>query len=172
MSKKTENAFVEWSVHYLAKDYLPKIKKCLKNLTEVDIWWRPNPTSNSVGNLVLHLTGNLRQWIISGVGGETDIRQRQGEFDAKGPVPLEQLINGLEEVVLEACKVLEDLDTDVLLESRHIQGNDVQVLGAIYHAVEHFSTHTGQIIYITKLRQGMDMAFYEVTPDGIATPTW
>ena len=172
MTKTSENAFLEWSCHYLKDDYLPKIKHCLDRLEDEDVWWRPNPPSNSVGNLVLHLTGNLRQWIVSGVGGAEDIRTRQQEFDAIGSVPVEHLIRGLEEVVEEACEVLQNLDPLKLLDVRHIQGNDIQMLGAIYHAVEHFSTHTGQIIYITKMRNAKAMGFYDVTPDGLATPTW
>lgn len=172
MSDTSGNVFLDCSKTYLKEDYLPKIKRCLERLDEGDIWWRPANSSNSIGNLILHLTGNLRQWVVSGVGGEADIRKRQEEFDETGPVPVEQLINGLEEVVIKACAVLDRLDPDLLLEQRLIQGNQVLVLQAIYHAVEHFSTHTGQIIYVTKMRKGQDMGFYQVTPDGIATPDW
>ena len=136
------------------------------------MWWRPNEQSNSVGNLVLHLTGNLRQWVVSGVGKREDIRKRHLEFEEVGPVGTDKLMFGFEQVIHEACEVLSALDTAELLEERMVQGNTVTGLQAIYHAVEHFSTHTGQIIYITKLIKGQAMGFYAVSGSGIATPQW
>ena len=172
MSKTASQAFIDHSLEYLSEDYLPKIKRCIHVLSEDEIWWRPNENSNSVGNLVLHLTGNLRQWVVSGVGGEADIRKRQQEFDEVGPVATDKLMFRFEQVVQEACDALRNLDTNMLLETRRVQGNEVTVMYAIYHAVEHFSTHTGQIIFITKLMKGQDMNFYDVAEDGIATPNF
>ena len=165
-------AFIADSIHYLAKDYLPKIQRCLTQLSEEDLWWRPNESSNSVGNLVLHLSGNLRQWIVSGVGDEEDIRERQKEFDERGPLPKVHVAERLANVVHEACDTLRALNPETLLDTRTIQGNEVTKLQGIYHAVEHFSTHTGQIIYITKMRNGKDLTFYKVNESGIATPNW
>ena len=172
MQHTPANSFLVYSIEYLSADYLPKIKRCVNALTEDEIWWKPNDKSNSVGNLVLHLTGNVRQWIVSGVGGEPDIRKRQQEFDEIGPVATDKLMFRFEQVVQEACDALKATNPDTLLEKKQIQGNEVTVMGAIYHAVEHFSTHTGQIIYITKLMKGQDMVFYNVTDDGIATKNW
>ena len=172
MQPQVSSAFLKRSAHYLADDYLPKIARCVEGLNEQDIWWRPNESSNSVGNLILHLTGNLRQWIVSGVGGAADIRERQKEFDEQGPIPEDQLMIGLRTVVDHAQSVLLNLDSEKLFDEREIQGTTLSVLDAIYHAVEHFSMHTGQIIYLTKLRKGEDLAFYEVTDDGIAFPRW
>lgn len=172
MDKTPSTAFLEYSSYYLSSDYLPKIKRCIQQLSEEEIWWRPNEKSNSVGNLILHLTGNLRQWIVSGVGGREDTRKRHREFEEVGPVATDKLMFRFEQIVQEACEVLSNLDPAILHEQRIVQGNDVTLMSAIYHAVEHFSTHTGQIIYIAKLIKGQDMLFYEVDEKGIATKNW
>lgn len=164
-------AFIDRSRAYLGSEYLPKIRRCVQEISEEDVWWRPNPTSNSIGNLLLHLAGNLRQWVISGIGGEADHRQRRTEFDPEQEPGALELLDLLETTVREADRVLARLGTDRLLEPRRIQGRDVTVLDALYHATEHFGMHTGQVIYITKLRTGRDLAFYEVD-DGIARARW
>ncbi len=164
--------FLEQSRRYLSAHYLPKIERCLEKLTDEDLWWRPNEASNSVGNLLLHLAGNVRQWIVSGVGGAPDVRQRQHEFDAHAPVPAAMLLARLRETLVEADGVLADLDAAALLESRRIQGLDVTVFEAVYHVVEHFSTHVGQIVYLTKLRTGRDLGFYQMAADGTVRRGW
>ncbi|HEX5438812.1 MAG TPA: DUF1572 family protein [Gemmatimonadaceae bacterium] len=163
--------FVEQSREYLLRDFLPRIASCVSRLTDADIWWRPNPAANSIGNLMLHLSGNVRQWIVSGVGGAPDQRNRQHEFDERTPLPARELLARLTATIEETDRVLATVTPEQLLERRTIQGDDVTVLEAIYHVVEHFSMHTGQIMYITKLRTGQDLGFYEVV-DGIAQPRW
>jgi uncharacterized damage-inducible protein DinB len=162
-------AFIERSRYYLSSEYLPKIRNCVRTLPEEDLWWRPNPGSNSVGNLILHLAGNVRQWIISGVGGEPDVRERQLEFDAQGDLDGAELLELIETTLEEADRVLASVGADLLLEGRHIQGREVSALDAIYHAVEHFGMHTGQIVYITKLRTGRDLSFYQFDGGAVRT---
>jgi uncharacterized damage-inducible protein DinB len=168
--------FIDTCRHHLSTDYLPKIRRCLRDLSEDDIWWRPNPRSNSVGNLVLHLAGNIRQWIVSGVGGRPDVRERPLEFSAQGPTAAAEwdrtrLTTLLDETLQEVDAVLAELAPASLLQRTVVQGMDVTFLEGIFHAVEHFSMHTGQIIYITKLRVDVDLRFYEVE-GGIAKPNW
>lgn len=163
--------FIDQSRHYLASDYLPRIRRCVDAISEDDLWWRPGPRSNSIGNLLLHLAGNVRQWVVSGIGGEADVRERQAEFDAEGELGRAELLDRLEETLRRVDGVLAELSPDALLERRVIQGREVSVLQALYHTVEHFGMHTGQIIYITKLRTGADLGFYEVQ-EGSARPTW
>jgi len=163
-------AFVRASREYLSGEYVPKIRRCLDRLDRTDVWWRPNDACNSVGNLLLHLAGNTRQWIVSGVGGAKDVRRRSREFDRDEGDP-EELFRRLRETVSEACGVLEELDPADLGESRTIQGQEVTVRDAVYHVVEHFSMHTGQIVYVTKLRTGRDLGFYRVEA-GIAEENW
>lgn len=163
--------FVRRSRRYLSAEYLPKVRACLSQLSDEDLWWRPNPASNSVGNLVLHLAGNLLQWVVSGVGGAPDARVRAREFEAQGVASAADLLATLTAAVEEADRVLEHLGEADLVQRRTIQGRETTVLEAIYHAVEHFSMHTGQIVYIAKQRSGADLGFYEVT-DGIARARW
>ncbi len=164
-------AFIDRSSAYLSGDYLPKIRHAIRELPEEDIWWRPNAACNSIGNLVLHLAGNIRQWVVSGIGGAEDLRERDEEFRADGGYSASELIEHLEEAVGAVEEVLSRLSPGELLVPRVIQGMDVRVLDALYHVVEHFSTHTGQIIYLVKLRTGRDLAFWEIK-DGKAIPRW
>ena len=164
--------FLHESRERLSEDFLARIERCAGQLTDEQLWWRPNEASNSIGNLMLHLSGNVRQWIVSGIGGATDVRRRQQEFDERGPLPRAELLQRLRDTVAEAARVLADFDPAGLLESRKIQGHDVTALQAIYHVVEHFSMHTGQIITLTKAQTGRDAGFYTTTPDGVASAAW
>jgi len=170
-STSAGRAFIAQSRTYLSSEYLPKIRRCLDEISEDDLWWRPNPESNSIGNLVLHLAGNIRQWVVCGIGGEPDARNRAQEFAAAGGRRREELITLLANTLGEVDQVLANLQPDALGERRLIQGMDVTVLEALYHAVEHFSGHTYQIVYITKLRTSADLGFYDVR-DGIARARW
>jgi len=151
--------FVMQARHSFSEHHLPRILECLRMLSEEDIWWRPHSTSNSVGNLALHLSGNIRQWIISSLGGEPDRRERDKEFAERGPLPRRGLVTRLRRTVFEADKVLQELGTDELIRVYSIQGFRVTGLEAVAHVVEHLAYHTGQIIYITKLRLGEDLGF-------------
>jgi uncharacterized damage-inducible protein DinB len=139
--------------------HLPRIVRCLELLSEKDIWWRPNAASNSAGNIVLHLCGNVRQWIISGLGRALDVRDRDSEFAERGPIPRRVLVTRLKETVKEARKTIEGITPEALLREFFIQGYRASGLVAIAHVSEHFSYHTGQIIYLTKLRRGKDLRF-------------
>lgn len=153
----TARMFLTSSQERLAKESLPSIVKCLQQLSEQEIWWRPNPASNSAGNLVLHLCGNVRQWIISNLGGVEFERERDLEFSERGPLPRNKLVGQLRRTVREACQVLARLSDDSLARKHTIQGLHVTGLEAVLHVVEHFSYHTGQIIYITKLKRAEDL---------------
>lgn len=157
---ETGQHFINESRDYLNNKYLPKIERCLEELTDEDIWWRPNEESNSIGNLVLHLVGNVREWITGGVGNLPFERVRQQEFDERQVISRHELIEQLRKTVNEADEVLANLDVALLTEQRQIQGRDVTVLQAIYHVVEHFSMHAGQIFMLTKMRAGTDLKLY------------
>jgi uncharacterized damage-inducible protein DinB len=163
MSSQLAEAFVNQAIRHLEEDFMPKIRACLEELSEDEVWWRPNAQSNSVGNMLLHLSGNVQQWILAGVGRATDTRQRQKEFDARGPIAKGDLLKNLEEKVRDAKAVLQKVDEAELLSTRHIQAyDDVTVLEAVFHVVEHFSYHTGQIVYVTKLLKESDLQFYSL----------
>jgi uncharacterized damage-inducible protein DinB len=153
--------FLTKSSSLLVSDYLPKIERCLEHLTDEDVWSRPNDASNSIGNLLLHLRGNVTQWIIGGVGERAYERHRQQEFDERTRIPAKELLAKLRAAVEEADEVIRGLDASVLLSTRQIQDYDVTVLEAIYHVVEHFGMHTGQIILLTKARTGTDLKLWQ-----------
>ena len=144
----------------LFDESMPRIKKCLDNLSEKDIWWKPNDNSNSVGNLILHLCGNIRQWMLSGLGGSVDDRVRQKEFDEKGPLPKEDLIQNIEQVMREVDKLLDRLQPQTLIEKKVVQGFEETGISILVHVIEHFSYHVGQIVYITKAAKDIDLRFY------------
>lgn len=156
---QTARLFLASAQNSLAKESLPLIVKSLQKLSDEEIWWRPNPASNSAGNLVLHLCGNVRQWIISGLGGAEDTRERDLEFSEQGPIPRDVLIAQLRRTVREACRVLARLPEDALARKHRIQGFHVTGLYATFHVAEHFGFHTGQIVYITKLKRAQDLKF-------------
>ena len=164
-------AFLAQSREYLTGHYLPKILAAVAPLSDADLWWRPNDHSNSVGNLLLHLTGNITQWIVGGVGQQPGERDRAAEFARREPIPRADLLGRFAEAVSAADAVLAGTLPATLQEPRTVQGRQVTVLSAVYHAVEHFSMHTGQILYLAKLRTGAGLEFYRVE-DGIARAAW
>jgi Protein of unknown function (DUF1572) len=133
---------------------LAKIKHCLGQLTDEQVWWRSRPSLNSIGNLILHLCGNVRQWIVAGLGGAADGRDRPAEFSERGPIPRDELLRRLEDVVDEARTVLARQTARQLLEARRIQGFDVTGLAAIFDSVPHFRGHTQESIGLTRLQLG------------------
>jgi hypothetical protein len=146
-------------------DALGRVKHCLDQLTDAQVWWRPTEKMNSVGNLMLHLAGNVRQWIIAGVGVEKDERRRQAEFDERGPIPKVELWNKLESTVAEAKAALAKPDATEWQRVRRIQGFEVTGLGAALHSVSHFRGHTQEIIHLTRtiLGDGYRYAFVPTT---------
>ena len=151
--------FLKEARRVLIEFYPQLITRCLKILSEEDIWWRPNRASNSVGNLILHLQGNVRQWIISGLGGQPDRRERDREFAATGPISRHTLLAGFRKTIKEADSVLGAIKTADMVRMFSIQGFDVTGLQAVCHVAEHFAFHAGQIIFVTKLKQGKDLKF-------------
>jgi hypothetical protein len=131
-----------------------RIGHCLGQLDDRQVWWRPHESMNSIANLVLHLCGNLRQWIVAGVGGATDVRNRPQEFAEQGPIPKAELLLRLEEVIGESDAVLAETTERQLLEPRRIQGFDETALSAIFDSLAHLSGHTQEIICLTRLQRG------------------
>ena len=139
---------------------LQRVETCLGRLSDEQVWSRRHEVENAVGNLVLHLCGNISQWIVGGVGGAPVSRDRDAEFARREPLPVDDLVRRLRAAVREADAVLAGLTPDDLVEPRQIQGYEVTVLHAIYHVVEHLAEHTGQIIWATKGLTGKALDFY------------
>lgn len=171
MEQNVPRAFLREARSFLRDEYLPKIERCLEQLTDEQVWWRPNPESNSIGNLVLHLCGNARQWIVGGLGGEPDKRERQTEFDERRIIVRDELLTRLRTTVAEVDQVLASFDEGQLLATYPIQGTEATALAAIFHVTEHFSMHTGQIILLTKMLANRDLVFYDFST-GKPVHTW
>lgn len=137
------------------------IKKSLDALTEEEVWQKPNEALNSIGNLMLHLCGNMTQYIISSLGGHEDVRNRDKEFNTTGGLTKKELLNKLEDTVDDAKRVIFDSKTEQLLKIRSVQGFSFSGVGVIMHAVEHYSYHTGQIAFWVKLLKNKDLGFYD-----------
>ncbi len=151
--------FIEQSIDRIDQNTW-KIERCIHELDEKDIWYHPNEHVNSVGNLVLHLTGNIRQYIISSLGEGPDARERDLEFSASGGYTKTELFNKLWDTVEVASSVIATISEENLLCKRSVQGFTYSGIGNIIHVTEHYSYHTGQIILLTKLFKNIDMGFY------------
>jgi uncharacterized damage-inducible protein DinB len=163
--------FLERSRYFLAVEYPSKLSQCLEVLPESAVWARSNESSNSIGNLLLHLTGNVRQWIVGGVAQKAVERNRSAEFEARDGAAAGELMAGLEEALREAAAVLDGLSEEDLAGKRVVQGRETTVLGAVYHVVEHFAMHTGQIVLLAKIHAPGAIHFYE-DAGALAKPLW
>lgn len=151
--------FLEFSSKKL-RQLLSRIHVCLEMLDEESLWLRAGDSSNSIANLCLHLSGNVRQWILHGIAGQPDTRARDAEFAARDGADKAALWALLSSTVQEACSVLDHLPAEDLTRTVSPQNYEVSVLEAVYHVVEHFAQHTGQILYATKALTGADLGFY------------
>jgi len=163
--------FIELSRRFLTEEYPAKLRQCVDVLPDSAIWARSNESSNSIGNLLLHLAGNIMQWIVGGVGNKAVDRDRAAEFAARGGPSGTELLKRLTDVLRESDAVLESLRDEDLSSSRLIQGRETTVLGAIYHVIEHFAMHTGQIVLLTKIHAAGAIHFYDDSQPN-ARPLW
>lgn len=156
-----KKAIVSETRRRIIEEAIPRIKQCLDELTDDQIWHKANLNTNSVGNLVLHLCGNVRQWILHGLDGQRDVRNRDSEFSEKGPLPKEDLNSHLDVLVTDLDASLGRIEDIDLLEVKTIQKyfNESGV-SILFHVTEHFSYHTGQITYFTKMVKDIDTAYY------------
>jgi uncharacterized damage-inducible protein DinB len=162
-------AFLRQARFSLLEEYWVKIKSSVDLIEDEQLWWRPNEESNSIGNLLLHLSGNVRQWIIAGIGGAEYARDRQREFSERGSIGKAELLDLLKSTLAEVDAVLAGIERDVadslsdapLQRVCEPQGFNQTVLDAVAHVVGHFGYHTGQIIYITKLLESGRVRFYD-----------
>lgn len=152
--------FLEFSRDKLLDQHWPRLRACVESLTDEQVWYRPNDVSNSIGNLLLHLTGNVEQWLVAPFEHLNDTRNRPAEFAARETVPASTLLDNLAAIMQRAAGVLSRLTEDDLRSMFHIQGYTVSGLHAVYQVVEHFGLHYGQVAYITKAVRAVDLGFY------------
>lgn len=160
LTEPLHRALIDEVKRRIMHESVPRIKKCLSHLSTDEIWHRPNENVVSVGNLILHLQGNLRQWVLSSLGGHPDHRQRDDEFDRTKPVPATELGQQLDALMREMEVVLDRLTPADLVATYRVQGYDETGVAILMHVTEHFSYHTGQITYFVKTRQNVDMQYY------------
>ncbi len=161
-------AFLRHARFRLVEDYFVKINKAVAELDDEQIWWRPNESSNSIGNLILHLAGNVRQWLVSGVGGAEDVRDRAREFAERSHIGKNELLDLLKTTLDEADAVLAGVESECAGQNDaplhrlcKPQAYEQTVLDAVFHVVEHFSYHTGQIVFLAKWLVEGRVRFYD-----------
>lgn len=142
------------------EESLQRIRNCLSELTEEQIWKKPNDSLNSCGNLVLHLCGNIRQYGISSLGSTPDNRERDLEFSVTGGYTRKELIRMLTETISESSRTIKEATEENLTRFRSVQGFHLTGIGIIIHITEHLSYHTGQIAFWTKFLKNKDLGFY------------
>jgi hypothetical protein len=153
--------FLAFSRDRLINRQWPRMKTCVEPLAVEQVWWRPNEASNSIGNLLLHLNGNVKQWLVDSFDRNADKRDRPAEFSAEGGLTAAELLARLGVTIEKAAKVLDRLTAEDLLAPYEIQGYKVRGLEAVYQVVEHFGLHYGQVAYITKSLMNKDLGFYQ-----------
>lgn len=156
----TAENFVSYAREKLGEHHA-QIIRCVRLCSSDQLWHRANERCNGIGNLLLHLTGNVRQWIVAGLGGAAFERDRPAEFAERGPLPVEPILTRLAETIRAADGVLAGLSPEQVAAANEIQGYRVTGVEAIFHVVEHFAFHTGQIVHMTKVLTGRDVSLYD-----------
>jgi len=157
---KWVSEFLENSIYRLDES-TRMIKISLDSISESDIWKKPNESSNSIGNQIAHICGNMTQYIIASLGEQEDYRNRDEEFSMTGGFTKIQLIHKLEDTVKKARLVLNECNKKQLIKKRIVQGYNLSGIGIVMHAIEHYSYHTGQIAFWTKLMTNKDLGFFD-----------
>lgn len=159
LMSSTTDLFIKETIHFLELNP-PRIENCLNRLTETQVWQKPNQVSNSIGNLILHLCGNITQYVIAGLGGAPDERKRDLEFSAHEIETKATLLEKINQVTNQAIMVLQKTAPTEFLRTRKVQGFDMTGVGIAIHVTEHYSYHVGQIALLTKLMVAEDLGFY------------
>lgn len=144
----------------LITESMPRINKCLDELSIEEVWHKQNANTNSIGNLVLHLCGNVRQYILSGIDGQEDVRERDLEFSEKGPIEVSILKEQLKSLMIEVDRALDRITPEDMIRNVRVQGFEENVTSILIHVTEHFSYHVGQITFYTKFIKDVDTGYY------------
>ena len=147
--------------NYRLQESLRMITLAFDKIDDTLLWKKPNTTGNSLGNQILHLCGNMTQYIISSLGEQPDLRQRDTEFEAKDGYTKDELLQKLTTTVQQATTIIHEASEAQLLQKRDVQGFHFSGIGVIIHAVEHCSYHTGQIAFWVKQLTNNDLGFYD-----------
>ncbi len=145
----------------LLEEGMLRIQKCVGMLNEEEIWYVANENTNSIGNLILHLEGNVRQYIITGIGNGKDERVRDSEFLLESRIDTRQLLLNINATIQKSIEIVDGLEEEMLCMLKHVQGFKLPQLSIIIHVIEHFSYHVGQITQMTKLLKNKPTRYYE-----------
>ncbi len=149
MNSELAQVFQQHSVKKL-RDMMALIERFSAAMSEEQIWHRERPDANSVGNLLLHLEGNIGQFIGHCLEGKPDVRQRPLEFSTLGGIEKAALLAALGARVEQACVFIGGVDDDLLLRTAKTINGEMTGLDVIYQVVGHFQQHTGQIVFAAK----------------------
>ena len=159
MANTFTKEFIEQSI-YRMEENTKRIVKCAEEIDEIEIWKSANENSNSIGNIILHLCGNIRQYAISALGETKDIRERDKEFSTKTGYTKTELLNKLTNTIAEASGIIKNIDENRLMKIYSVQGFNLSGIGIIIHVTEHYSYHAGQIAFWIKQLKNIDLGFY------------
>ena len=159
MKNTFQQEFIEQAIKHFEENP-PRIENCLSRLSEAEVWQKPNSQTNSIANLILHLCGNIRQYVIASLGKQPDTRERDLEFSTSGGLNKKELLQSIRQTCEEAVQVMRQCSEEELLRKRMVQGFEYSGIGIVIHVVEHFSYHTGQIAFWTKYLKDQDLGFY------------
>ena len=148
-------------IEYRIDESLRFIERCFDQLSQEQCWQKPNSEMNTIGNLILHLCGNIRQYAISSLGQQTDSRDRDAEFAHVSTMTKSELIQKIQDTVSEAKQIMKTVSEEELGRERVVQGFTMSGIGILIHITEHLSYHTGQIAWMTKFYQEKDLGFYD-----------
>ncbi len=145
----------------MVEESMMKLQACVDQLSLEQLWYRPNENTLSIGNTLLHLNGNVRQYILAGLAGGNDTRERSKEFNERSMIRKDDLMGPLKATIHEVDQYLDTIDIGNLTQVRPVQCFDESGVGILIHVVEHFSYHVGQVVYITKMLEDQGMGFYD-----------
>lgn len=154
------------------RESMERIEKCLAQISETEVWQRPNSQLSSVGNLVLHLCGNIKQYAKASLGNVPDSRERQKEFDAVGGYSCKELSDKIVSTISEAITTIINASNEAMMQERIVQGFNMTGIGICIHVTEHLSYHTGQIAMHTKLLRDQDLGFYAGMNLDVTNPSY
>jgi len=131
-----------------------RITGVINQLSDDDLNWRPNPETNSVTNLIVHICGNLKQRYGHHIAGDPDLRDRPAEFDTALHRTKAELLAAIDDAFGMVDGILERLPMATLFDVTQVRGEQRSILDIITTSATHTSEHLGQIIYIAKIRLG------------------
>lgn len=159
--ERLQQAFLTEANLRLKEESLTRIVQCIDILDDKQLWYAPNLVTNSVGNLVLHLTGNIRQYLCHGIGGKVDVRERDKEFIPNQTLNATDLKQQISSAIFDGLTCVNAIQSDDWLSEIRVQVFNMNKFSALIHVIEHTSYHVGQITHLTKMQTGNETGYYD-----------